>query len=81
MVISRYAAIGRITALCGIKQSFRDLRITVELTLITIVFTAADTATLSYEYDFCPSTFSIGFDEDGKTRIFSGEAPVNLSTP
>jgi len=48
---------------------------------IKIVFTSATTATLSYEYDFCPSTGSTTFDKDGKTITFTGEATVQLTQP
>jgi hypothetical protein len=49
--------------------------------VINIVFTSANEASLSYEYDFCPSTRSIYFDQDGKTRSFTGETKFNQTEP
>jgi len=48
---------------------------------INVVFTSADSATLTYKYDFCPSTRSIAFDESGETRTFTGEAEFQLINP
>jgi hypothetical protein len=48
---------------------------------IQVVFTSPSTAVLNYEYDFCPTTRSIGFDQNGKTRIFAGEAEFILLKP
>ena len=47
---------------------------------IKVVFTSASTAKLTYEYDFCPSTRSISFDDDG-ARTFTGEAEFQLEKP
>lgn len=69
-----------------VKEGLADLTFTNKNTgavtfSIKIVFTSASTAQLSYEYDFCPSTFTIGFDESGKTRVFKGEAEFELTKP
>jgi hypothetical protein len=48
---------------------------------INIIFSSADTATLTYVYDFCPSTRSIYFEESGETRTFTGEAEFQLEKP
>jgi len=48
---------------------------------IEIVFNTATTATLSYMYDMCPSTFTIGFDENGKTVTYTGEEVFTLVNP
>ena len=48
---------------------------------LKVVFTSASTASLSYEYDFCPSTYTISFDESGKTRVFRGEEKFELVNP
>lgn len=48
---------------------------------LKIVFNSATTATLTYQYDFCPSTRSITFDTEGNVWIYSGEAKLELMQP
>jgi hypothetical protein len=69
-----------------VKDGMADLTFTNKNTgktsfSIKIVFTSATDAALSYEYDFCPSTRSIAFDQDGKTRTFTGEAEFQQVKP
>lgn len=69
-----------------VKDGLADLTFTNKNTgavtfSLRIVFTSARTAHLSYEYDFCPSTATISFDENGKTRVFKGEADFELTNP
>lgn len=69
-----------------VKDGLADLTFTNKNTgavtfSLKIVFTSANAALLSYEYDFCPSTYTISFDESGNTRVFKDEAEFELTKP
>lgn len=48
---------------------------------LKIIFNSATTATLTYQYDFCPSTRSIAFSPDGGVITYTGEDALELINP